>query len=657
MIIRSLKTKGILDLSSQNIHPDKNLPIEEFKHLPLSLGPGQSIEIDDRYRRLKNIDLAISAGLIEVVSYDSSPTSTVIQEEVGTGGSGGTIGDPGTCDYDEGLLDLDEDTTIGQAVCEINRVLASIAPAEAPALTNLTSTTSGSNGSLSFGASNFLIGYASVAGIGDLPARDVDGTFYESAFGDDFRNGMLFTGDSISAELNGNVVANGSNYSAGSFGKASDGNLKLRLNGLLLLTIDLSSSVSAIVDSTLNGSSLSVSTATSGTSYTGEPFDLYVHRTGDYTIDTSDMINGWNYIQVTHEVIPAEPTSFITTNYIDWIKDSDTTPLSASSPVLDNLSMTGLNQISGISYFTGGTAEYDLNIEEAYKNIYDSSTGAITFNGTNSTASAIDFDPILAGDETKTMTVADHTVTITATKLIDESISISTNASHPRTSDSLVTGGLASISNILLDNTAPTSTNSDELFDDEVYRLESDNYSTQADVTNIANAFDSASDRASGGDAIIFNSQLVGVPSLTNGGDFTSITNAPTPNVDYSVIPAGELSYYRKVENVSGGSLTGFTLTVNGSGTIVTSAPTANDEIFIEAKNPGKTGWMNFNPFNFSFNDGDGMLSGSFEATLNASNEGTFGVNFYDVGESVVFRFTYLKDFTGNIDSISINLI
>ena len=35
----------------------------------------RDIEIDDKYRRLKNIDTAINAGKLEVISYSSKPTS------------------------------------------------------------------------------------------------------------------------------------------------------------------------------------------------------------------------------------------------------------------------------------------------------------------------------------------------------------------------------------------------------------------------------------------------------------------------------------------------------------------------------------------------------------------------------------------------------
>jgi hypothetical protein len=624
--------------------------------MPIHMKPGQTITVDDRYRRLKNIDGAIRAGLIEVVSYDSSDTSTVVQAEVNGGSGNGTLGDSGDCNYEDGLLVMDEDTLVGEAVCEINKVLASLAPIAAPDLDNILPLSTGSDGALSFGSSNIITEYFNVTGISDLPERNVDGTFASGTFGEDERIGIIFSGGSFSAELNGNVSADGINYPDASFGNGTDGTVSIVLNGVTLLTADLTSTIAPIMITSANGSSLSLSAASYGSSATGEPFELYAHRTGTFTISENDMYNGWNYVQCVHKIDPSTPSSFIYSNYNDWVRDIDTTSITADSANMDNLNMSGLKQNTGISYYTSGEADYNANINNGYRNVYDDSIDSITFNGNNISTPPMLFDPILTDDESKIRIIDGQTGTITATKLINDSISVSVNATHPRIEDSLSSGGLASISNILMDNTSASSTNTIDLFVDENYRLEPGNYSSQSDVSNVINVFDSSTDRSSGGHAIVYDGKLVGVPSLTNGGDFTSIANAPTPNVDYSTIPAGDLTYYRKVTNNSGGSLTGFTLSMNGSGQISTVLPVGNTEIFIEAKNPGKTGWMTFLPFNFTYNDGDGMLSGSLQTNLNAVNEGTFGTEFFENGDSIVFRFTVLRGFIGNIDSIVVNL-
>jgi hypothetical protein len=99
MILRALHTKGILDVSSQETHRNRGSAGEDFLHFRLSLKPGQVVEVDDRYRRLKNIDSAINAGLLEVISLDPAITSTFIHTEAAEGGQG-TI--PGEANLDAG---------------------------------------------------------------------------------------------------------------------------------------------------------------------------------------------------------------------------------------------------------------------------------------------------------------------------------------------------------------------------------------------------------------------------------------------------------------------------------------------------------------------------------------------------------------------------
>ena len=99
MIIRNLLNAKI-DLS------------EDTLHMAVVIGPLKEIEIDDRYRRLKNIDAALANNWIEIVSYDGSATSTVVHPEI-TGSGGDIISSTLTLDDGEsGTLDeVDTSTT------------------------------------------------------------------------------------------------------------------------------------------------------------------------------------------------------------------------------------------------------------------------------------------------------------------------------------------------------------------------------------------------------------------------------------------------------------------------------------------------------------------------------------------------------------------
>lgn len=81
MILRALHARGILDISSQETHPGGDSIVDTIQ-FRLSLKPGQTVEVNDEYRSLKNIDSAINAGLLEVVSYNSDVDSGVAQEEL-----------------------------------------------------------------------------------------------------------------------------------------------------------------------------------------------------------------------------------------------------------------------------------------------------------------------------------------------------------------------------------------------------------------------------------------------------------------------------------------------------------------------------------------------------------------------------------------------
>ena len=75
MILRAKHTSGYLDIGSQETL------VGELEPFRLTLKPGQTVTVADKYRKLKNIDSAINAGLLEVISYDPSPGVEVVQDK------------------------------------------------------------------------------------------------------------------------------------------------------------------------------------------------------------------------------------------------------------------------------------------------------------------------------------------------------------------------------------------------------------------------------------------------------------------------------------------------------------------------------------------------------------------------------------------------
>ena len=104
-----------------------------------------------------------------------------------------------------------------------------------------------------------------------------------------------------------------------------------------------------------NGSGFTNLSATGSAVFSdGTELDLFQHRTGRYTVATSDQRNGWNYARVVHSLASGD----VNTNYVEWINDPDDNALAGAGDAFDTLSMTGNVNISGVKYFTAGTAQY-----------------------------------------------------------------------------------------------------------------------------------------------------------------------------------------------------------------------------------------------------------------------------------------------------------
>lgn len=560
------------------------------------------------------------------------------------------------CTFEEGLFPFTVFTRAGEAICLINEVLKSLAPSPAPNLDNIGVADTGVAGILSFGSTQGISGYANATGTGSLPAVDINGTYSVTSFSDDLRRGLFNNTTTINGVLNDDVAADNPNYPADAFGNADSGNLRLVLNGTTLITMSLSSTSASITSSTGGGSFLAVSPLFTGSFSNGNPFTLFKHRTGVWSISPSDQRNGWNVVRIFHEL----SASVTQTNHVSWIVDDNPVAPTAPSGSLHSLSLTGLKYLTGVKYFTGGTALYNTAISGAYKNAY-SSGNAVTFtNSSNITFSSQPLSSIVVGleDENKVEVITNKAGTISAEKLLPGAITASVNCTKP-IGPNLTNGGISSIGDIFLNNQAANSTVLRDRFRDEDFRLEASDYELQADIP--ASGWDSVTNR-SGSSApplVVFNECLRALPGLPDSGggngDFTGFVNGPTSNVDYSDF-SGSLTYYRQFENNTGGSRSNFDLQITGSGTWSTGSAVlgANDRFLVEVKLPEKTGWNVYTPFQKAGDpqipsDGAGILNGAFDESVPATNKGTFGTVFVSDGDYIVVRITANAQWTGQI--------
>ena len=613
-----------------------------------------------------------SATTGSYLALDGS-NNVILTSSAGGGGSGGTIGDAEDGDYTDGLFtDFTTSTAIGTAIDRFNEILKALAPSPAPTLDDIGSSDTGVSGKLSFGSSQGISNYSNVGTTAGFSAVDINSVYQVQTSGNNLRRGIFNGSVTINGILNDDVSADGSNYPNNSFGNANQGLLVLEVNGTEVHQVSLTSSAvgsgvpGSGTDSDLNASGsgfVSLSQTGSAQFSDGTELDIFQHRTGQYSISPNDQRDGWNYARVIHRI----GVSDTTTNYVEWVNDSDANALSATSGSLNSLSMTGDVRVSGVKYHTGGTATYNVTVDNAYRNIY--STSNISFSTSNVSVSSQAFPSIDWGsgeDETKQLRIT-GSATINSTKILNSSISVGVTVPHPLKSN-LSNAQNNSISGILVYNLSNNSTTTSETFRRENYRIVSGTYGTQANVTSSGNAWDSTQLLSSNGGLLFYNERLY-YPTdsdIPNSGDFSSITNGPASNADYSAL-TGDRHFYRYFTNTGASSQTNFRLTFSGDSSTrivpsTTSLSSTNIHVFVKlptTTNSKQTGWLDLAVASASdesqLNDGDGAYVGTpSNLTINTTHEGTFVTQTVEQNENLVIRVVAGDTWTGYISSISI---
>lgn len=616
---------------------------------------------------------SLSAGTATTASFLAIDQNFNVVLTSSGPGVGGTIGPAEDGDYTDGLfIDFTTTTPIGTPIDRFNEILKALAPSPSPTLDDIGSSNFGSTAKLSFGASQGISNYTNSNTDAGFSAVDINGTYSTTTSGNNLRRGVFNGAATIAGVLNDDVAADGVNYPADSFGDANQGFLILEVNGAEVHSINLTDvSVGSGIPGSGTGSDLNVS----GSGFTnlsqtgsavfadGSELDIFQHRTGRYSVDPNNQRDGWNYARVIHRINSNDTE----TNFVEWINDSDPNALTAANGVLDTLSMTGDLRLSGVKYHTGGTAEYRVEVDNAYRDVY--STSNITFGVSRVSVSSQTFPAIdYAGgeNETKQLQIT-ASATINVNSILDSTIGASVNVPHPIKSD-LSGAEPETIDGILLYNLSNNSTTTSETFRREDYRLASGSYSTQSDVTDSGNDWDS-SDSLTGSQGLAFYNQRLYYPTnsdLPYSGDFTQVTNGPTNNKDYSAL-TGTRNFYRAFTNTGASSQTNFRLTFAGdSNTRIVPASTSlsstNIHIFVKlptTTNSMETGWLDLAVASASddtqLNDGDGAYVGTpGTLTVNATHQGTFVTQTVEQNESLMIRLEASSAWTGYLSSVSI---
>ena len=275
-------------------------------------------------------------------------------------------------------------------------------------------------------------------------------------------------------------------------------------------------------------------------------------------------------------------------------------------------------------------------------------------------------------DESKVLMLT-GSLTVAGTSILNSSIGAGVNVAHPLKSN-LSNGGAQTIGSILAYNRTNNSTTTSETFRRENYRLVSgslSSYAAQADVTDAGNAWDSSGSLVSS-DGLLFYNQRLYSPidnDIPYNGNFSTITNGPGSNVNYSGI-SGTRTFFRYFTNTGAASQTNFRLSFTGdTGTRIVPSSTAlsptNIHVFVKLPTTStsmNTGWLDLGSATANdaaqLNNFDGAYvgtppGGGLEIN-NDTHEGTFVTQTVEQNENLVIKIVADASWTGYISALSI---
>jgi len=478
---------------------------------------------------------------------------------------------------------------VNDALDELADNLSNLLPPAAPDLDDLGwDSATGVTGKITWDVSNPITGYNVWTG------HSVDETF--TASGD--VKGIYDAGSvTFEGKLNDDVAAHDYSYDQYAFGQATSGTLQLFINGVKLAAVDcdLTSTDDAIDTRNGNGTGFVVSARSYCQFAGGGNFTPRTYRTGTWYVNEADLDNGYNTIQVKHDI--GGEVGDRETNTFELIRDADDTATSYSGESFDNLAMSGSKHISGVEYHTGGTIDYNVTISNQYRNTYSASASAINYRPSSGLLDDPASEALAAseGDEAAQTVIASKTMTFSSPqkRILDGSVLMDIQCL--RTVQGTNDSAGASQSGILLDNVAAASTALSEVFKDENYRIQNDE---DFDDDSLAATWDETESLVGADAGHNTGAQFHGGYLKYPTKDFSAIANGPAGNPDYSGA-AGTRYFFRSYSDASGAS--NFRLTISGSATLVNegSLSADTDEVSIAIRLPTGdaegTGWMDIN--------------------------------------------------------------
>ena len=628
----------------------------------------------------------LAAGIATNTNFLALDSNNNVVLTSSSGGNSTVIGEAEDGSYADGLFsDFTTSTLIGTAIDKFNEILKIIVPGPAPAVDRINYTNTGGIATkLSFETNLQATGtgYNAVASTGSFSSPPgIDDQYTVTTSGEDFRLGVYDGTQQVTGVVNFHVVeelkTSEVNYSHNAFGNAESGSLKLIVNGGTLHTLNLTASgagnpnTGSASDVGFDGSGfINLSVTSSATDQNGSTYDIFQHRTTDYTIHPDDQRKGWNYAKVEHVY---GGTTYVT-NFVQWFNDTDA---SSNAMAVSNSRVTftgnGSKYLSGVQYFRSASLIYNADVSNVYKFTYPTGN-VLTFNVDTGDINAIATQTLQATDGTdlfnKIVKVTGSTATNDDT-MLDDSTTISINLEHPLKTNLSSTGSVAT-SGILIYNVDTANSNLDEKFDLEDFRITNGNYEDQVDVTDSSATWNSQNHMTGGGASghtdglIMYNGRLRSPRQGANSGDFSSLANGPAGNPDYSGV-SGTKTFFRKIQNTSGGDIRDLKITSTKSSRYNNSSLTTNNAKF-SIKLPDTSAWLDISqPFTYGAISVDGngaLISGANDnSNTGTSNSGnsvhcvTFGTASVANNQYVVIKIEADGElWTGNINRLQFQL-
>ena len=653
-----------------------------------SVGPSASLDLNSLGpQSLKKVG---TTGLVDIAAtdlqtgivYSVSWSGTEFQLAIPV--SATTIGAAEDGDYTDGLFtDFTPTTPIGTPIDRFNEILKFLVPPPAPTLSDWSGSKSGTlaAGKLSFSSGSPIAG-ATYTGADTAPVNPIGVDGLWSASGKRI-NIAPFNGGDLTGVLNYQVPVHTGvptpAYAAQSFSDADKGYLHMFVNGSTVssASVDLSILSSNILGAT---SGFNLSAATSSKFPGGDPFENFWNRTGTWTLksDNSLLGYGYNYVLVKHENLTPPGTFSRTLSRFEFVVDHNTDATSISSPSITSYLFSGTKYLSGVNFYTSGYVNYDVTIDNLYRNTYYPYSDALSFTDQSGTSildvTATRYLAISSGNELKQLMLSNadqeggsmtFSVYSSGRRRIFQNVGLGVTAK--RTVQSISSGGNAFVNNVLLDNVSSSSTALYEGFDDENYRLKNSlSYDTYGTIlTNIWDSYQSLIGGTAGwtdGLQVIGGNLVYPTTDYSSAGSLLVNPNFGNTQVNYTSASGDRIytRYFRQVSPTTGN----FTMVINGSsGTFVplTTSLTGNN-IHVELKAPGsaaaETGWLDcYNDFaTGQWNDGDGSRNSTAGAgrSFGVSWGLTIGTkNTANTSGYMLLKITVGSSFSGTISDIT----